>query len=106
MRFKTLRLKWHEMPNIMDGVFGDYRTSKTDVLLVDGHDLVSFRSRHPDMTGRLILQDLPGAIEAARAAGEVKEMNIEALEHDFLTPEAICGARVYYMKMVLHDWPG
>jgi hypothetical protein len=43
MRFKTLGLKWHEMPNIMDSVFGGYQASKDDVLLVDvggssGHD--------------------------------------------------------------------
>jgi len=111
MRFKTLGLKWHEMPNIMYSVFGSYQASKDEVLLVDvggssGHDLVSFRSCHPDMTGRLILQDLPEAVEAARAAGEVKGMGIEALEHDFFTPEDIHGARVYYLKMVLHDWPG
>ena len=110
MRFKTLGLKWHEMPNIMDTVFGGYEAAKDDVLLVDvggssGHDLVSFRSRHPDMTGRLILQDLPEAIEAARAVGQLKKMGIEAFEHDFFTPEDVCGARVYYLKMVLHDWP-
>lgn len=110
MRFKTLGLKWHEMPNIIDTVFGGYEAAKDDVLLVDvggssGHDLVSFRSRHPDMTGRLILQDLPEAIEAARAVGQLKKMGIEAFEHDFFTPEDVCGARVYYLKMVLHDWP-
>jgi len=110
MRFKTLGLKWHEMPNIISSVFGDYTASAEDVLMVDvggssGHDLVSFRSNHPDIPGRLILQDLPEAIEAAQVAGELQAKNIEAIEHDFFTPEPITGARVYYLKMVLHDWP-
>lgn len=94
----------------MNSVFEEYAASKDDVLLVDvggssGHDLVGFRSRHPDMAGRLVLQDLPKAIEAARAVGELKKMDIEAFEHDFFTPEDIYGSRVYYLKMVLHDWP-
>jgi hypothetical protein len=110
MRFKTLGLKWHEMPNIIESVFGGYTASKDDVLMVDvggssGHDLVSFRSGHPEIAGRLILQDRPEAIEAAKTAGELEAKNIEAVEHDFFTPEKVVGARVYYLKMVLHDWP-
>lgn len=110
MRFKTLGLKWHEMPNIMESVFGDYKASTEDVLIVDvggssGHDLVGFRSKHPDISGRLVLQDLPEAISAAKAAGEIQAHGIEAEEHDFFTPQDIKGARVYYLKMVLHDWP-
>ena len=110
MRFKTLGLKWHEMPNIMTSVFGDYTASAEDVSIVDvggssGHDLVSFRTHHPNVPGRLVLQDLPEAISAAKAAGELQARNIEAMEHDFFTPEPVTGARVYYLKMVLHDWP-
>jgi hypothetical protein len=25
--------------------------------------------------------------------------------HDFFTPQPIVGAKAYYLKMVLHDWP-
>lgn len=110
MRFKTLGLKWHEMPEIIESVFGGYTASADEVLIVDvggssGHDLVSFRSGHADVPGRLILQDRPEAIEAAKAAGELEAKGIEAQEHDFFTPEPVTGARAYYLKMVLHDWP-
>lgn len=110
MRFKTLGLKWHEMPNIMQSVFGDYKASAEGVLMVDvggssGHDLISFHSAHSDVSGRLILEDLPPAVEAAKAAGELDREGIEAVAHDFFTPQPIQGARVYYLKMVLHDWP-
>jgi hypothetical protein len=112
MRFKTLGLKWHQMPNIMSSVFGDAPSpsSEDEVLIVDvggssGHDLVSFRSNHPDIKGRLVLQDLPEAISAAKATGDLEKLHIEAVEHDFFTPQPIPSARVYYLKMVLHDWP-
>lgn len=110
MRFKTLGLKWHEMPGIIQGVFGDYQAKNDEVLMIDvgggsGHDLVSFRAAHPDVKGRLIVQDLPETIRAANAAGELAVKGIEAGEHDFFTQEMVMGARVYYLKMVLHDWP-
>lgn len=114
MRFKTLGLKWHEMPDIMASAFGDHKaSSEEDVLIVDiggssGHDLVSFRTAHPDIPGRLILQDLPAAISAAKTAANGDQLRSEAIgamEHDFFTPQPVVGARVYYLKMVLHDWP-
>lgn len=110
MRLKTLGLSWHEMPNIMKDVFETYQACDNEVLIVDvgggsGHDLVSFRSGNPNMGGRLILQDLPRSIEIAKSGGELEKLGIEAVEHDFFTPEGIQGARVYYLKMVLHDWP-
>ncbi|KAM0712360.1 hypothetical protein Q7P37_011455 [Cladosporium fusiforme] len=110
MRFKTLGLKWHEMPNILESVFGSANVAADEVLMVDvgggsGHDLVSFRDNHSNIPGRLVLQDLPRAIEAAEANGELKAKGIEACQHDFFTPEDIREARVYYLKMVLHDWP-
>lgn len=110
MRFKTIGLKWYEMPNIMENVFGQYQASKDDILLVDvgggsGHDLVGFRTAHLHMPGRLILQDLPSAIDVAKATGDLDRNNIEALEHDFFTPQDVHGARAYFIKAVFHDWP-
>jgi len=109
MRFKTWGLRWHAMPDLMSAVFGDMEPSAEDVLIVDvggssGHDLVGFRSAHPDMPGRLILQDLSHAIEASNRE-ELGSHSIEAIAHDFFIPEPIAGAKVYYLKMVLHDWP-
>lgn len=109
MRFKTLGLRWHEMPDLMSAIFGDIEPLAEDVLIVDiggssGHDLVGFRSGHPEIPGRLILQDLPHAIEATNEE-ELRSHNIETMAHDFFTPEPIASAKVYYLKMVLHDWP-
>jgi hypothetical protein len=67
-------------------------TSRDDVLLVDiggnqGHDLKYFQERHPDLPGRLILQDLPEAV--SKIANPLK--GVEVIPYDFFTPQPIKG---------------
>ncbi|CZR56844.1 uncharacterized protein PAC_06733 [Phialocephala subalpina] len=111
MQFKTVGLKWYEVPAIMEAVFGDAKVGKNDVdvLLVDvggsgGHDLIGFHNAHPSMPGRLILQDLPTTIQSLDAAA-LAQQGIEPMGHDFFTPQPVHGAKAYYLKMCLHDWP-
>ncbi|KAH7393263.1 O-methyltransferase-domain-containing protein [Cadophora sp. MPI-SDFR-AT-0126] len=109
MAFKTVGLKWYEVPEIMKSVFGDAKCGKDDVLLVDvggsgGHDLIAFHKAHHSMPGRLILQDLPTTIESLDSTA-LNKQGIELMGHDFFTPQPIHGAKVYYLKMILHDWP-
>ncbi|PVH85559.1 S-adenosyl-L-methionine-dependent methyltransferase [Cadophora sp. DSE1049] len=109
MAFKTVGLKWYEVPEIMDSAFGDAKCGKDDVLLVDvggsgGHDLIDFHKAHHSMQGRLILQDLPTTIESLDSTALNKE-GIEPMGYDFFTPQPVHGAKVYYLKMILHDWP-
>ena len=64
-----------------------------EVLVVDlgggsGHDLLGFKARHPDLKGRLVLEELPYMIN--QLAGKVD--GIELVEHDFNTPQPIQGA--------------
>lgn len=75
-------------------------------LLVDiggglGHDLAAFQARFPNLPGKLILQDLPVAID------DIKELspNIERVKHNFFDPQPVRGAKAYYLRQVLHDWP-
>lgn len=75
-------------------------------LLVDiggglGHDISAFRARYPDLPGRLILQDLPVVIDQITELGP----EIDTMKYDFFTPHPGKGARAYYMRTVLHDWP-
>lgn len=82
--------------------------SPSDVLLVDvgggkGHDLASFRRRFPKLPGKLILQDIPAVIEDA-GREELPE-GIEKMGHDFFTTQPVKGAKAYYLRTVLHDWP-
>ena len=83
---------------------GDTDPSRT--LLVDvgggiGHDLIAFKKKFPDLPGRLIVQDLAVVVEAAKDL----PAGIEAMGHDFFTPQPIRGAKTYYLRTVLHDWP-
>lgn len=60
----------------------------------------AFRDRFPDLKGRVIFQDLPHTIaEAGTTPG------IEGMAHDFFTPQPIKGAKIYFLRYVLHDWP-
>ena len=75
-------------------------------LLVDiggglGHELRTLKSRFPNLHGRLLVQDLPVVID------NVKDLpsGIEAMKHDFFTPQPVKDAKAYYLRAVLHDWP-
>ncbi|KAF3919679.1 O-demethylpuromycin-O-methyltransferase [Dactylellina cionopaga] len=105
MKFKTLGEKWYQTVPL-DEVLGKDTNAK-DVLLVDmgggsGHDLIGFHKHHPDTPGRLVLQDLLETIQTLNA-DEMKP--VEPMSHNFFTPQPIHGAKAYYLKMVLHDWP-
>lgn len=78
-----------------------------DALLVDiggsqGKDLAALKKLYPDLPGRLILQDLPAVVEAAR---DRLPHGIEVQGHDFFDPQPVEGAAAYYLRTVLHDWP-
>lgn len=77
-------------------------------LLVDvggglGHDLAAFHTQFPDLPGRLILQDMPQVLNQISENGIPAK--IEKMEYDFFKPQPIKGARAYYLRTILHDWP-
>ncbi|KAI9882288.1 MAG: hypothetical protein M1823_005966 [Watsoniomyces obsoletus] len=65
-----------------------------------GHQSVAFREKFPDAPGRVILQDIPPVIEQAVSHPGVEKMGI-----NFWEPEPIKGARAYYLRNILHDYP-
>ena len=82
------------------------RAASTEPLLVDvggglRHDLLVFKKAFPELPGRLIIQDLPVVID------DIKDppYGIEAMKHDFFTPQPIKDAKAYYLRTVPHDWP-
>lgn len=61
-------------------------------LLVDvgagrGHDLIGFKTRFPNATGRFILEDLPSAIEEVRRENDREIAGIETVAYDFFAEE-------------------
>lgn len=86
-------LTWHENFPIASLLAPGVKTDGDAVLLVDvggnkGHDIASFHKAHPDLPGRLILQDLPSMIETARAD---PPEGIELMPYDFFTPQPVKG---------------
>lgn len=95
--------EWFEFFPVMEKF---QHTDRQRPLLIDiggglGHDISAFRARYPDLPGRLILQDLPVVIDQVTELGA----EIDAMKYDFFTPQPVKGARAYYMRTVLHDWP-
>ncbi|KAI1737711.1 S-adenosyl-L-methionine-dependent methyltransferase [Xylaria scruposa] len=70
-----------------------------------GHQCIALRQKHPDLVGRIILQDKEGVIQQAITSPIPGFEGIETQPYDFFTPQPIKGARVYYLRNVLHDWP-
>ncbi|KJZ69465.1 hypothetical protein HIM_11148 [Hirsutella minnesotensis 3608] len=66
-----------------------------------GHDLLQFKRHYPDAPGTLVLQDLEAVI------GKITDLDpsIIRMEHDFHNEQPVKGARAYYMRSILHDWP-
>lgn len=48
------------------------------------------------------MQDLPQTLAGVPA---ISPLGIEAIPHDFFNPQPITGAKIYYMRHILHDWP-
>ncbi|KAI1366912.1 S-adenosyl-L-methionine-dependent methyltransferase [Xylaria arbuscula] len=69
-----------------------------------GHQCVSLRQKYPDLVGRVILQDSEEVIQQARSHPIPGFESIESQAHNFLTPQPVEGALVYYMRNILHNW--
>ena len=80
-------------------------SNPSDVLLVDvgggrGKDLQAFRGKFPNLPGRLVLQDL------AHVSGTADIGNgIDVQVHNFFDEQPVKGAKAYYLRTVIHDWP-
>lgn len=81
------------------------RSSPDSVLMVDvgggpGQELIGLRRGHPELVGRLVLQDLPITLDRIENLSDV----IEKMPYDFFTPQPVVGARVYFLRDIMHNW--
>lgn len=102
-----LRPDWFKSFPVEDIVLKNAKADDPQAaLLVDvgggeGHDIEAFHLAYPDAPGQLILQDLPPVIENIKKLAP----KITRQPHDFFTPQPVRGARAYYFRYILHDWP-
>ncbi|KAM3507536.1 hypothetical protein MY11210_007097 [Beauveria gryllotalpidicola] len=85
-------------------------SSPSSTLLVDvaggkGHDLQAFHEAFPGSgrSGTLVLQDLPSVIDSIEPG--MLDPTIVTQKHDFFTRQPVRGARAYFLRRVLHQWP-
>ncbi|KAM3449415.1 hypothetical protein MY3296_006960 [Beauveria thailandica] len=85
-------------------------SSSPCALLVDvaggkGHDLQAFHEAFPSSgrAGALVLQDLPPVIDSIKPG--TLDPAIVTQKHDFFTKQPVRGARAYFLRRVLHQWP-
>ncbi|KAI1465194.1 S-adenosyl-L-methionine-dependent methyltransferase [Daldinia caldariorum] len=103
------RPSWSDMYPVQERLIKGLKSNGDASAFVDigggtGQILQDFHASVPQYTGRLVLQEIPDVITAATAMG-VGDDGIELQVHDFFTPQPIKGARAYFMRSVLHDWP-
>lgn len=83
---------------------GDFPSAEK-TLMVDigggfGQQSKALRVKFPELPGKVVVQDIPQTLAAAQPAE-----GVEFVEHNFFEPQPIHGAKFYYLRHVLHDWP-
>ncbi|KAI8623408.1 putative sterigmatocystin 8-O-methyltransferase precursor [Xylariaceae sp. FL1651] len=87
-----------------------HESTRSTPLFVDvggamGHQCIALKQRYLTVPSRIILQELAHVIDQAKAGPLTGLDDIEAQAYDFFTPQPIRGARAYYLRNILHDWP-
>lgn len=65
-----------------------------------GQKCIQLLEKYSNLMGRVVLQDLPEAVDDMEPIEGIK-----VVAQDFFKPQAVKGARIYYLRHVLHDWP-
>ncbi|KAI8627846.1 S-adenosyl-L-methionine-dependent methyltransferase [Xylariaceae sp. FL1651] len=109
--YAKARPRWVDFYPAAERLGSGSTSEQTRVLLVDvgggvGHEILEMHKKHPNLPGQLILQDQPSVIDQANASGNLPGA-ITAVAHDFFEPQPVeyHGARAYFMRLILHDWP-
>ena len=117
------RANWLDFFPFEERVSKDFKRGDGAVMLIDvggarGHEIKAIKKKYPALPGRILLQDLPDTVQQA-----LPVPGMETVVHDFFTAQAHqwsvpqphnlqpliliyqSGARAYYLRNVLHDWP-
>jgi SAM-dependent methyltransferase len=105
------RPSWLDMypvhEHLVQGLKDGTASALVDVGGGTGQIVKDFQQRIPEYRGALILQERSEVIAAAKETGLGKGefSRIQLQTHDFFEPQPIKGARAYFMRYILHDWP-
>jgi demethylsterigmatocystin 6-O-methyltransferase len=108
--FGTLMNTWGEGNSLIQDLYPIKESlapgfDPESVMFVDvgggyGQKATALKRAVPDLPGRFVVQDLPGTVQNAP-----KTEGIEYQAHDFFTEQPVKGARAYYIRQCLHNWP-
>lgn len=103
------RSVWDGRVPLVDFHMSDQDLRSRRVLVVDigggyGHQMVELRRQHPNMQGKTIMQDLAFVHDMRPNIEEFCSQGIEPAAHDFMQPQPVRGAKVYYLRNVIHNW--
>ncbi|KAF2149275.1 O-methyltransferase [Myriangium duriaei CBS 260.36] len=105
---KFMTVQRHGMPTWLDVYPWQCAAKEVEperVFFVDvgggtGHQCIALRKMLPDLSNRIINQDLPPSLAQAGSPP-----GVEMMVQDFFEPQKIQGAKIYYMRNILHDYP-
>ena len=115
--FQYMAAHKSDLPTWMDGsipsIIDDLKLSPSDLdkgrtMFVDigggaGHQCANLRRAFPELKGKMVVQDVPVMIDMVDKE-QAASIDLEHMVHDFWTPQPVKGAKVYYLRTVLHDW--
>ncbi|KAI5864720.1 S-adenosyl-L-methionine-dependent methyltransferase [Durotheca rogersii] len=85
---------------LLSGSIDDQAPLLVDIAGGRGHDLMEFLDQFPDETGRFVLQDQPQVLDSATTL----PAKVEKRPINFFKESPVEGAKVYFMKFIIHDY--
>lgn len=115
------KTRWVDWFPVQERLIDGAENSDENVLLVDvagagGHDVELFHEKFPNAPGRLVLEDQEFVLENADVGGDIERVPLDLFKAQPIQGLWICrsvtsntkplelGARIYYMKRIMHDW--
>lgn len=68
-----------------------------------GHISRAVLSKYPSLYGKIAVEDREDANTVTRR--DFSKEGIQNIPHDFFTPQPLKGAKAFYMRNILHNWP-
>ncbi|KAF2016221.1 S-adenosyl-L-methionine-dependent methyltransferase [Aaosphaeria arxii CBS 175.79] len=105
--------QWFDVYPVASAIGGGAAVTPTTVAMVDvgggfGHQAVGVRRKFPELAAaRFVVQDLKETLDGMASDERRRLEDVEGVEfqmHDFFTEQPVQGAKIYYLRHVLHDW--
>ncbi|TVY62837.1 O-methyltransferase lepI [Lachnellula suecica] len=65
-----------------------------------GHQSIALRNKVPDLKNKILLQEQQMVLQFA-----IDHPGVEKMPYDFYTEQPVKGAKIYYLRNIIHDYP-